>query len=57
MYKQWPDPQDGGVPEGVLPITKSAISFKLKFLPKTAWKWKNLDPRGGGGRPEEYALP
>ena len=32
-------------PEWWAPTAKSAIILK-KILPKTAWKWKNLDPRG-----------
>ena len=34
-------------PEEGAPTPKSAIILPF-FLPKTAWKWKNLD--GGGGR-------
>ena len=36
-------------PRGVRQLPKSLLFFK--FLPKTAWKWKNLDPQGGGARP------
>ena len=32
-------------PRGVRNLPKLLLFFK--FLPKTAWKWKNLDPRGG----------
>ena len=32
-------------PRGVCQLSKLLLFFK--FLPKTAWKWKNLDPRGG----------
>ena len=31
-------------PRGVRQLPKLLLFFK--FLPKTAWKWKNLDPRG-----------
>ena len=31
-------------PKGVCQLQKLLLYFK--FLPKTAWKWKNLDPRG-----------
>ena len=34
-------------PQGVRQLPKLILFFKL--LTKTAWKWKNLDPRGGGG--------
>ena len=34
---------------GVRQLPKFLLFFK--FLPKTAWKWKNLDPQGGGARP------
>ena len=33
-------------PRGVRQLPKLLLFFK--FLPKTAWEWKNLDPRGGG---------
>ena len=32
-------------PRGVRQLPKLLLFFK--FLPKTAWKWKNLDPQGG----------
>ena len=32
---------------GARQLQKVLLFFN--FLPKTAWKWKNLDPRGGGG--------
>ena len=38
---------DPGFSRGSAPTPKSAIIFHF-FLPKTAWKWKNLDPHGGG---------
>ena len=33
-------------PQGGRQLPKLLLFFT--FLPKTAWKWKNLDPRGGG---------
>ena len=35
-------------PQGGRQLPKVLLFFN--FLPKTAWKWKNLDPRGGGAR-------
>ena len=35
-------------PRGGRQLPKLLLFFT--FLPKTAWKWKNLDPQGGGGR-------
>ena len=40
-------------PQGVRQLPKLILFFKL--LTKTAWKWKNLDPRGEGARP--WRLP
>ena len=36
-------------PQGGRQLPKLLLFFT--FLPKTAWKWKNLDPQGGGARP------
>ena len=36
-------------PRGVRQIPKILLFFN--FWPKSAWQWKNLDPRGGGVRP------
>ena len=36
-------------PQGGRQLPKVLLFFN--FLPKTAWKWKNLDPRGGGRAP------
>ena len=36
-------------PRGGRQLPKMLLFFN--FLPKTAWKWKNLDPQGGGARP------
>ena len=38
---------DPGFSPGGRQLPKLLLFFT--FLPKTAWKWKNLDPRGGGG--------
>ena len=36
-------------PQGGRQLPKMLLFFN--FLPKTAWKWKNLDPQWGGARP------
>ena len=36
-----------------LPRGGANIRF-CQIFPKTAWNWKNLDPRGGGARPKFY---
>ena len=52
--KQWR--KDPGFPRGGganSPLGGANIRF-CQIFPKTAWNWKNLDPRGGGARPKFY---
>ena len=41
---------DPGFSPGGAPTPKVGV-LTYFFRPKTAWKWKNLGPRGGGARP------
>ena len=40
-------------PDGGAPTSKvgAPTHYLVKFFPKTAWKWKNLDPEGGARVP------
>ena len=53
--RQNPSVADPGFPEGVRQLPKSY--YFADILPKTAWKWKNLDPRGRASLVPPFNLP
>ena len=46
IFRQIPQWRIQDFPQGVRQLPNVLLFFK--YLLKTAWKWKNLDPQGGG---------
>ena len=44
-------------PEVGAPTLQGGANIRFcQIFPKTAWNWKNLDPRGGGARIQNFTM-
>ena len=56
QFSSWTE-ADPGFPRGWGAISQGRATIQIcQIFPKTAWNWKNLDPRGGGALPLDPLL-